>query len=142
MRTPKRTSALVGLAVLLIASCGGNEGILRSGKETPTPPDAAAAPSPAPMEKELTAMRNADFDQVYLVRRTDGQKLDAADREFVKGLTQDANRRVLTGDDMAIVIGMNSQLPPDTLSKLSRRFAVDIFPELPTNANGNSNADK
>lgn len=141
MTITKRIRAVIGLAVLL-AGCGGNESILRSGKETPTPANTAAAPSPAPMEKELTAMRNADFDQVYLLRRTDGQKIDASDRDFVKGLTQDANRRVVTEDDMYVVIGMNSQLPQETLAKLSRRFTVETFPKSASNADRISNADK
>ena len=140
MTITKRIRAVVGLAVLL-AGCGSNESILRSGKETPAPANAVAVPQPAPMEKELTAMRNADFDQVYLLRRTDGQKIDASDREFAKGLTQDANRRVVTEDDMYIVIGMNSQLPQETLTKLSRRFAFGTLPKTTPN-NGNSNTGK
>ena len=123
----------------LCGACGGNQSILESGKETPA---ANAGPTVPPFEKELAAMRNAGFEWVYLLRRADSGKIEAGDREFAKNLTADANRRVVSEDDMYIVVGMNNELPQPTIEELLKRFAIGIYPKrLLRNANANANTN-
>jgi hypothetical protein len=125
---------------LLCGACGGNESILQSGKETPS---ATVGPTVPPFEKELAAMRTAGFEWVYLFRRADSGKMEAGDREFAKNLTADANRRVVSEDDMYIVVGMNSEIPGETMDTLLKRFAVGVYPKrLVRDTNSNSNVNK
>ena len=133
------------LAVLisscLLLGCGANENVLRSGKETPMPVN--AAPQKDPIEHELDAMRIAGFQFIYVVRRKDGGKIDADDRGVIKRQTVDTNRRVATADGLAIVIGSNTQIPPKNLTALYQRFAVDSYSQpVAADANGSSNVNK
>jgi hypothetical protein len=140
MKTMTKISAFVCFA-LFLCSCGANESILKSGKKTPEPVN--AAPQKAPVQQELDAMRTAGFDFVYALRRVDSDKIDASDRSFVKELTADANRRVVTEDEMYIVIGTNTVLSQETMDALLTRFAVGTFPKSRApGTDTNSNANK
>jgi hypothetical protein len=135
-----KTSALLGLA-LLACSCGGNETILKSGKQTPAAVN--TAPAKPPVKKELDAMQTAGFSFIYVLRRKDGGTIDAEDRGVIKLQTADANRRVATEDGLAFVIGTNTALASDKIAALYVRFAVDAYSaEANGAANGNSNTNK
>lgn len=122
---------------LLGSGCGPNEGVLKSGKETP---QANAASDKSPFEQDLDAMRNADFIYVYVLRRKDGGMIGAEDRGVIKLHTSLANRRVSSDDDKAFIIGSNTPLPPPNLMALYDRFAVENYSQPPpANTNVNSN---
>ena len=124
----------------VLASCGANEGVLHSGKETPLPVNAVEEkPS---FEKDLAAMRTAGFTLIYALRRRDGKTIDAEDVRVIKQLTNDTNRRIKTDDDHAVLIGSNFELPKDNLSALYGQFSVEDYSEPPaadvkTDANSN-----
>ena len=133
-----------GSIVLLLAltACGANDKILQSGKQTPDP---NATPRSA-IDDDLTAMRNADFRFVFVLRRKDGGAIDAGDRAVIKANTAEANRRVASDNDRAFVIGTNNALPPEKLAALYERFAVEDHSPAPTtdanyNANSGANAN-
>ncbi len=126
--------------LLLTAGCGANEGILKSGKETP---QANAESGKSSFEQDLEAMRTADFLYVYVLRRKDGGKIDAEDRGVIKVNTSLANRRVAADDDKAFIIGSNVQIPPQNMAALYDRFAVGNYSPPPAvNANTNANIKK
>jgi len=125
--------------LLFVTACGGNETILRSGKETPT--QASTAPHDV-FADDLMSMRTAGFTWVYVLRRMDGGKIDAEDRGVIRVNTVDTNRRVSSDEDRAIIIGTNPAIPPDNMKALYARFAiVDHSPPPDANANTNSNAN-
>lgn len=127
---------LAGLA----ASCGGNESILRSGKETNG--EANALTPQSAFAEDLTAMETAGFTWVYVLRRKDGGKIDAEDRSVIRMNTTEANRRVATDEDRAFLIGTNNQIPPEKMTALYARFAIeDRSPPPAANANSNTNRD-
>ena len=139
MMVIKRAAAFVATIAIACISvgCGGNEGILKSGKETP--PVNAATPKTS-VEKELDSMRTAGFQFIYVLKRKDGGKMDADDRGIIKLQTADTNRRVSTDDGTAIIIGSNTQIPVENMTALYRRFAVDNYsPIVETNSNSNVN---
>ena len=138
-----RRKGAVGFSFILLLSligsgCGPNEGILKSGKETP---QANAASDKSSFEKDLDAMRTADFVYVYVLRRKDGGKIDAEDRGVIKVQTSLANRRVSADDDKAFIIGSNVQRPPQNMAALYARFAVEDYSQPPANANVNANSN-
>ena len=126
------------LFVFLTFSCGANESILRSGKDAAPPPNVESKTS---FEQELEAMRTADFQFVYVLRRKDGGKIDAEDRGVIKLQTSTANRRVAADDDTAFIIGTNAPIPPLNLAALYARFAVENYSPPPA-ANADANVKK
>ncbi len=130
------TFAVVIFAIIA-AACGANEGILRSGKDASPQ---ANVESKTPFEKDLEAMRTADFQFVYVLRRKDGGKIDAEDRGVIRVNTSTAPRRVAADDDKAFIIGTNTPIPPPNMIALYDRFAVENYSPPPQPANANVNA--
>ena len=128
------------LACLLAAACGPDDRILKSGKETPAPSNVEASRST--FEKELDDIRSANFTFIYVLRRKDGQKLDAEDRSVIRLQTVDMNRRVTADDDKAVIIGSNYQMPPKNMVTLLERFAVENYSQPLPPANANSTVNK
>ena len=134
----RRVSSLFLLSCsIFIAACGANEGILKSGKEASPQ---ANVETKTPFAKELEAMRTADFQFVYVLRRKDGGVMDGEDRGVIRVNTSLANRRVAADDDKAFIIGSNNQIPPQNMMALYERFAVENYSPPPA-ANSNSNAN-
>lgn len=138
----KRTSLITAVFALLTAACGANEGVLKSGRETPAQSNVQSPK--APIETDIEAMRTAGFTFIYVLRRKDGQPLDAEDVGVIRLQTAEANRRIKSDDDKAVVIGSNYAIPPKNMFVLFDRFAVENHspPSPPTNANTAVNAAK
>ncbi|MBP9664336.1 MAG: hypothetical protein KBD94_06905 [Pyrinomonadaceae bacterium] len=131
-----------GVIGIFCAGCGANESVLKSGRETPV--QANVEPAKTTIETDIEAMRTAGFTFIYVLRRKDGQKLDAEDRGVLRLQTADANRRVTSDEDKAVVIGSNYAVPPKNMFVLFDRFAVENYspPLLPADANAPANAAK
>lgn len=111
------------LYVAVIASgCGANESILRSRRESPTPVLVEASPNL--FEKDLAAMKEADFTWVYVFRRKDGGELDADDKGFVRTNASETNRRVLSDGGKTVIVGSNYWIGDANLKALKDRFDV------------------
>ncbi len=141
MRRGHSGHALILAIALFITACGGNESILRSGKE-PTP-QANTDSQKTTFEKDLEAMRTAEFSFIYVLRRKDGETLDAQDRSVIKLQTDQINRRVTADDGRAVILGSNFLLTDRNMAVLNERFAVENFSPSPStaiNSNANTNA--
>lgn len=132
----------ISSVLMLVGGCGGNESILRSGKETPVRVNPAES-KPA-FEQDLAAMQTAGFKYVFVLRRRDGDILDAADRRVIKIHTSQVNRRVATDDDRAFLVGSNYELPAKSIKDLRDYFAFEDLSPAPAAAvdNANANSDK
>ncbi len=131
-----------GIIGIFCAGCGANESVLKSGRETPA--QANVEPAKTTIERDIDEMHTAGFTFIYVLRRKDGLKFDAEDRGIVRLQTADANRRVTSDDDRAVVIGSNYAIPPKNMFVLFDRFAVENYspPLLPPEANAPANAAK
>jgi hypothetical protein len=91
------------------------------------------APNLSDIDRDLKAMQDAQFLFVYVLRRKDGQPLDADDRRYAGYvIPQEMNRRVVSEQGRAIVIGSNFVMPPDIQKVLAERFAFeDRSPQPP-----------
>ena len=139
-KTNRAVSGLVLVGSLSAFGCGPNENVLRSGTENRVPVNAIRRSS---FDTEMDDMRTAGFTFIYVLRRKDGGKLDAADRSFLRSQTEDMNRRVATDEDRAVIIGSNYQLPDANLAALRDRFSLEIRAEAtPANVNRNGNTSK
>ncbi len=136
----KKTSLIAAALSFLTAACGANEGVLRSGRGTPAPSNVESAKTT--IDRDIDEMRTAGFSFIYVLRRKDGQKLDSEDRGVVRLQTAEANRRVTSDDDRAVVIGTNYAIPAKNMVTLFDRFAVENYsPPVPpagTNTPANS----
>lgn len=102
--------------------CGANETVLQSGKATPG--SASGSPTLPTFESELTEIKTAGFDWLYVIRRRDGGVLDSNDKATIKTATQEANRRVLADEGKAILVGSNYEASAAAIDPLRGRFDV------------------
>ena len=126
-------SVLILASVVLAGfACGPNQRILESSSENRDEPPVSAnsrvAPAVSTFEQDLNAMRNADFKFIVAFRRKDGGPMDAQDKELISRNTgPQANRRRLSDDGKAVLIGSNFPFQAGTLEELSKRFSVDNY---------------
>jgi len=131
------------------AACTPNQRIMNSAAPTPAPPPVSIPAAASSFESDLQAMRNADFKFILVFRRRDDAAMDAEDKTFVNANTPpDVNRRRLSDDGKAIIIGSNFPFLPGTIANLTDRFVMedhskpDAGPlEMDRNANVNANAN-
>lgn len=121
---------IVSLAMILVmagGSCTSNRRIVESA-QTPTPAAVNAVPAVSSFEDDLQAMRNADFKFILVFRRKDGAIMDRDDKAFVNANTPpDANRKKLSDDGKAIIIGSNFPFFPGTVVSLTERFVMEDY---------------
>ena len=124
MRIPiNKIALLVSIASLM--GCGPNEGVLKSGR--PSADSSAATPARSGFEQDLSDMRDADYSFIYVLRRKDGNPLDPEDRALIRASILEVNRRVVSDDGRAAIIGTNFPVPPDKMRAIYDRFAVDNY---------------
>ena len=132
--------SLIFILALIASACGGNEAILKSGKEPAA--QANAESGKTTFESDLEAVRVADFSFVYVLRRKDGGIIDVEDKSVIRLQTAQANRRVAADDGRAFIIGSNFALPPKNMAAIYDRFAVENYSPAPsptTASNANTN---
>ena len=141
MRSRIFFTQLIFLAALLVIGCGPNEAILRSNSNGSSVPTANANSEPAydSVDSEVKNMQTADFEIILVLRRKDGGVMQSEDRTFVRNMITNANRRSLVDGEKAIVIGANSKMPTELMTKLASRFAIEDYSK-PGVENNNSDA--
>lgn len=133
------------MGLFFAAGCSPDQRILNSAI-TPTPaaaPAAESTPTTSTVEQDVEAMRNADFNFIYVFRRKDGGPIDPDDKRFAGAITPpEINRRKLSDGGKAIILGSNFRLPADVMKRMTDRFAFQDLSkpasELP-GANSNTN---
>ena len=117
---------LAAAAAVLLPSCTPNKRIMESVPPTPAAPVAPSSPAPPSIETDLQSMRNADFKFILVFRRRDGGEMDAEDKAFINANTPpDVNRRRLSEDGKAIIIGTNFPFLPGMIGNLTSRFVME-----------------
>jgi hypothetical protein len=120
----------IGLLSVLsfFAGCSANEQILKSGKQSPTPANVESPQST--VDQEIESMRTADFRYIWVIRRKDGSVMDSADKAIIRPNTVEMNRRVVTDDGKAVIIGSNAAPFKENFDALASAFAIqDVSPE-------------
>jgi len=126
--------------------CTPNQRFLNSANERPPEPssiNSTGTVQPAKIEDDIAAMQTADFNFVYVFRRTDGGEIDADDRAFMSAnIPYEINRKKISDSGRALVIGSNFRLPAENFKALRERFAFEDYskPEseiMPSNNTAN-----
>lgn len=120
---------LLSLAAFFVIACGPNKKILESANEKTEMNTTAANVEPAKssFEQDVQAMRNADFKFILVLRRKDGAALTPEDKAFANAMTAAANRRRLSDEGKAIIIGSNTQFIKGMLARMSERFTTENY---------------
>lgn len=144
-RMNMRWIALAMLIGVAGTACTPNQRIINSAAETPVPVPSSST-VPAGFAVDLEAMRTADFKFILVFRRKDGSPFDAEDKAWINANTPpDVNRRKLSDDGKAVIIGSNFPFMPGTIGNLTSRFVMEDHskPEagpLEMDGSGNTNA--
>jgi|GEM_PF-6321905 len=119
------------LSSIFFIACSPNQRIIESSAEH-TEPTSDVRPTPTPsFEKDIEAMKTAQFLFIYVFRRKDGQPLDADDKRYAaRVIPPEMNRRTISDEGKAIIVGSNYRMPDETLKVLKQRFEFgDFSPE-------------
>lgn len=135
VRMRKRAISAVFLAVagLPLAACGPNQRIMNSSNQTASSRDtlgsqANVTPAASSFEQDIEAMRTADFKFILVFRRKDGGPLDASDKELIARNTgPQANRRRLSDEGRAVIIGTNFPFEERLMNELTERFQTENY---------------
>ena len=131
-------------AAMFFSACTPNQRIINSANERPPEPDSVQRPannSPTRIETDIAAMKTADFNFIHIFRRKDGAPLDADDRSYMSlTIPSEVNRRKISDEGRALIIGSNFRIPPEVMNVLKERFAFEDHskPEseiMPANTN-------
>lgn len=83
-------------------------------------------------DREVKAMKTADFDYIFAFRRKDGGVFTSEDKQFIKANSHYAtNRFTLTKDEKVIVAGSNFEFSEENLNALRENFDVEDFSKPP-----------
>lgn len=131
-------SILLLASAAIVVACGPNQRIIESGKQNSEPtPEVNSSPKVTSLEEDIQAMKNADFYLIYVFRRKDGAVMDTEDRRFASDhIPPEINRRMVSDQGKAILIGSNFKLPEDSMNALKERFdltdlSTTQLPETP-----------
>lgn len=119
--------------LVLGSSCGPNQRILESANENQASnvehvaTNVNASPAVSSFEQDLNAMRTADFKFIVVFRRKDGSALDATDKELISKTGSQANRRRLSDDGKAVIIGSNFPFNTGEFEGLAKRFRMEDY---------------
>ena len=96
-------------------------------------------------------MRTADFKFIVVFRRKDRGTLESEDKEIIgRNTGPTANRRKLSDDGKAVIIGSNFPFEAKLLDELTKRFVMEdhskpesgpLVADANANANANTNAN-
>lgn len=141
----KRINSLgvLSLAAVVLCSCAPNQRIVESNGQWSNAEAnrTAATPVQKTIEQEIESMRTADFIFIYVIRRKDGAQLDPGDKQFASSVIPgQMNRRTVSTDGTAILIGSNFRMPQDERKLIDERFALEDLSRDPEAQNQNTNS--
>ena len=126
--SPISKKASTFLMAVAAAGCYPNQRIVNSsnGQWANQAANTQAAPVRRSFEQDIDAMRTANFIFIYVFRRKDGAVLDAEDKRFAsQTIPQEMNRRAVSDEGKAVIIGSNFRMPAENWKLLSERFAAE-----------------
>lgn len=131
------TALLAVLCWVAMTGCAPNERIMNSAAENSREAanDARSYNSPSnsgpalsSFKQDLESMRTADFKFIVVLRRKDGGKMTLEDKEAIGRITgSQVNRRKLSDEGKAVIIGTNFPFLPGMLEQLTERFKMEDY---------------
>jgi hypothetical protein len=144
MMSELKNKLLLAVAFLILIVCGASceqAPSMRANNATPLP-TAETTEKLTSLQREVRDMEGFKF--ILVIKRKDGGAFDGEDKKFLRENSPlEINRRVLTEDQKAFVVGSNFPFPPENLENLKKRFAIEDYspPIAETTVNMNSNTN-
>ena len=111
---------------MILSACGRVEEV------RPPVPETPVVPQKSEYETEVEAMRNADFDYIFVFKRRDGNPMTSDDKKYVRNNSHYAtNRFTLSDDEKTIFAGSNFKFEKTGLDLLKDRFEVTDLSRSP-----------
>ncbi|MCA1817338.1 MAG: hypothetical protein LC746_13275 [Acidobacteria bacterium] len=87
----------------------------------------AGAPK-SDFERKLATVRRGQYVKIYVVRRKDGEPLQADDKAYLRANTpMETGMWVVTDDARTAIAGANFEFEPKHLDALDKRFTVEDY---------------
>lgn len=144
-----RRQIILGIAVIaafIFTGCGPNQRIIRSGEENPPVNvfEQKVEPARTTFEADVESMRTAGFEAIYVIRRKDGGQFDGDDKQYLgASIPSEVNRREISDEGRALIIGTNFVLTSEILSSIRQRFDVqDVSAGQKTSGTDASKGDR
>jgi hypothetical protein len=134
---------LLLITAIVGSSCAPNQRIVESNGQWANQEAnrTSATPVQKTIEQEIESMRTADFIFIYVLRRRDGGPLDAEDKQFASSVIPgQMNRRTVSTDGKAILVGSNFRMPDPERKLIEERFALEDLSHDPEAQNQNINS--
>jgi len=133
MTMTKHTALIITilLTVGFSATCSREESERKSNSSIPTASQTSRTPRPSSkVEDEVSGMRVAGINRIYVLRRIDGAVFDGEDKAFLRSnMPLEINRRVSSDDEKAFVIGSTFIIPSENINAWKSRFKVQDMSE-------------
>src|SRR5690606_9830760 len=116
------------LSAVCLSSCTPNQRIVESNGHWSNAESNRVASTRVQrtLEQDIESMRTADFIFIYVIKRKDGGSLEAEDRQFASSVIPgEMNRRTISGDGKAILVGSNFRMPEAERKLLEERFSFE-----------------
>ena len=118
LRVSAARGALLCVCALALAFSAGCN---RAGKSN------ANAPK-SDFERKLATVRRGQYVKIYVVRRKDGEPLQADDKAYLRANTpMETGMWVLTDDGRTAIAGANFEFEQKHLGALDKRFTVEDY---------------
>jgi hypothetical protein len=79
-------------------------------------------------ERKLDTVRRGQYVKIYVIRRTDGEPLQADDKTYLRANTpMETGMWVVTDDNRTAIAGANYDFEPKHLDALNKRFTVEDY---------------
>jgi hypothetical protein len=79
-------------------------------------------------ERKLGTVRRGQYVKIYVVRRKDGEPLQADDKAYLRANTpMETGMWVVTDDERTAIAGANFEFEPKHLDALNKRFTVEDY---------------
>lgn len=141
--TTLKTWIVVFLLVLTAGACAPNQRIVESNGQWSNAEAnrVAATPVQRSIEQDIESMRTADFIFIYVIKRQDGGPLDAEDKTFASSVIPgQMNRRTVSTDGKAILVGSNFRMPEAERKLIEDRFVLEDLSRDPEAQNQNTDS--
>lgn len=110
------TGFALALALALLVGCGG------AGKQ-PQPRQPKSD-----FERSLDTVRRGQYIKIYVVRRKDGEPLQADDKAYLRANTpMETGMWIVTADNRTAIAGANFEFEAKHFDALGKRFTVEDY---------------
>lgn len=119
--------SVISVCLLISAGCTPNKRIMEASEPAITQNGPRSTePAKSSFETDMEAMRTADFHYIYVFRRKDNTVFTNDDKLLLSsGMPMEINRRKLSDEGKALIVGSNFPMPKEDMKMLTDVFSLE-----------------